>query len=1168
MFHDMSITGMVVGSDKTEEISMKKFITIIYICLIQLLSSEVILLSHFNDGIYGLDKEGKRVEFISVEGKITRNKEGFPFENSVPSSECLDLTGNIGCVKIPAEGHFNLSEGTIMFWVKTTWEGTDRLGYYTFFKIWYDWKHRFMIMKSEKSTNIYFYVTNPNFIEGEWGIKKDISDWKPGEWHHIAVTYFYPKPENPTGTGWLYVDGKLIAKSSNLKRILSIPQYIEVGFDNKYYAPKAYIDELAIFDRALDEREIENIFRIMVEAKKEISFDIDKERKLNELSVPKIETKYEELKIPKIPKGSILIDGNLNEKWWNNSLLIKDFYLYKNKDKKPKVETKSYLLYDEDYLYVGFICDEPYINEISANIRNKDGSVWIDDCVEILIDPDKNPQNFWHIIINTLNSVYDAKNSDSGFNIKGLLSAVKKGNNFWSAEIAIPLLEICERKPVFGDKWGLKLCRERKTEKENLAFPYQEKPFDSYTGFADFIFGEEISNGDMNVSIKGGKPTLGWNEMKINVEEKKGKIREVGLKVFRNTFSKKSILINERNLTINPNEKKEVTLEIQLKDIDTAGILISLEEKGKVFYYQKLEIDGQDVLQEINEDIKEIKKMSVLLEDKDGDIYSNLKNAFEKFEDDMNNNLKKVEDSIDKKIKISDDFIKNMKTIHEEFENMKRNYSLIVWVPEDIWERFYIDQLPKMVISENPIVKISMAKNEYESAAIGISNLLNPEIQIRVIVNDLKDEKGNIFSGENIKVRELIWIRDMNKELRDDPLIENDLNLFNVSLGKTKIIWLTFYCPENIGSGVYKGKIILKPIDILQENFIREIPVEIKVRNFTLPKENPVDVFFWHSAYTNQPMEFLISSVRNRAEHRINWIMGESWWTRGEKYDFSIWDEFFKECKKNQVKLMFGFGVNDINFVEKVIPYLEKHGFKPNEYAFQFFADEFGEDRLEEAIIWGKEIKSKFPQTKWMMDIASTHWKGEKFKLLEKLFPYVDIIINSFSRVYPPDNPQAKFEIEFLKNNKKTFWTYKCSTKMILQPVIEYYRLFPWENWYIKSDGFSYWTYACFLGDPLDVFDITNKGYGWDEGIVYYGYGKNNKIVIDSKRYEALREGIEDYCYLYLLNKKIEEKKKTGMNMKKAEEILNDAVSEVLKEKKSSIIYKWREIISDLIENL
>ncbi|MCM8819100.1 MAG: DUF4091 domain-containing protein [Candidatus Omnitrophica bacterium] len=1134
------------------------------------LSGKVIFLSHFNDGIYGINKNGEKIQLISIEGKITDNKSGFPFQNSIPSPECLDLTGQVGCVKIPIENNFNLNEGTIMFWVKLTWAGTDRLGYYTFFKIWHDWKHRFMIMKSEKSSYIYFYVTNPNFIEGEWGIRKDISEWQPGEWHHIAVSYFYSKPESQTGIGCLYVDGKLIVKSYHLKRILSLPQYMEIGFDNKYYAPKAYIDEFVIFDRALNEKEIENLYKMMIEEKKEISLNIDdKEERMEKLVRPKTENNYGELKIPKIPKRNILIDGNLNEKYWANSLRVSDFYLYRKKEQKSKVETQAYLLYDEDYLYIGFICDEPNMNKIVANVKEKDASVWIDDCIEILIDPEKDVQNYWHIIINSTNTIYDAKSSDPKFDIKGLLSGVKKGDNFWSVEVAIPFKEISKTIPSFGDKWGLKLCRERKIEYENLAYPYQEKPFDSYTGFADFKFGEMISEGEINVHIKGDKLTLGWNEISINLEEKKNQKREIIIKIFKNTFYEKNILMDEKKISLNPSEKKEIVLEIPLKEINISDVLLTIEGKGAVFYFEKFNIEGKDVLERINQDIREIKKLNALLPERKDTFYNEIKNKIKNFEEKVETCFTEIENSLNKKVKIGAAFIKNLEKIDEEFKEMRKYLGLIVWIPKDIWEKFSPESVPETFsYFELPSLKISGAKNEYESAAICLLNLLNPENQIRVIIEDFKNEKGEIFSSENIKVRELIWIRDMNKGLKDDPLIENDLNLFTIPFGKMKIIWLTFYIPNKAASGIYKGKIKLKPLDTLQEEFVKEIPVEIKIRNFALPEENVVDVYFWHSAYTVIPMEFLVSSIKNRKEHRINWIMCEAWWARGLKYDFSIWKEFFEECKKNKVKIMFGFGVNDANFVEKVVSILEQqHGFKKDEYAFQFFADEFGEDRLEKAIEFGKEIKNRFPDTKWMMDIANNVWKGENFKLLEKLFPYVDIITNSFSRVYPPDQPQAKFEIEFLRKNKKIFWTYKCSTKMISQPILDYYRITPWQNWKIGSDGFAYWTYACFLEDPLDMFDLTTKGYGWDEGIVYYAYGKDKKIVIDTKRYEALREGIEDYHYLYLLKKKIEERKKMGLNTSNEEVVLNKAVDEVLKEKTSDIVYKWREIIGNLIES-
>jgi hypothetical protein len=1127
---------------------------------------EVIFLSHFNSDISGIDKNGKKVECISNEAKITTGKSGYPFLNSQPSSECLDLTSSIGCLKIPTEGNFNLNEGTVMFWVKTTWPGTDLLGYYTFFKLWHDWKHRFMIMKSEKSSYIYFYVTNPNFVEGEWGVRKDISDWKPNEWHHIAVTYFYPKIDSQTGIGCLYVDGKLAAKSNSLKRILSLPQYIELGFDSKYYSPKAYIDELAIFDRALGEKEIEGIYKMMAFEKKEISLDIDKIKSEEKLTVPITETSYNELKIPKIPNGSLVIDGNLNEKYWKESLCIKEFYLYGKKE-KPKVETKSYLLYDDNFLYIGFICNEPNIEKISTNVKERDGDVWRDDCIEILIDPEKNPEYFWHIVINTINTIYDAKNSDKKFNIKGLLSGVKKGEDFWSIEVAIPFTEVCKTRPSFGDKWCIKLCRERKVEIENIAYPYQQKPFDSYTGFGEFIFGEEVSEGDIKVSLAGEKPFLGWNEIELNIEERKGEGKEIVVKIFKKKFTGEKEGVSEKVIKISPNEKKKVFLEIPVDSPDISDILICAEKNGKIFYFQNLKVKEDETIKKLSEYIKEIERINFFLKDRKEDIALEIKDKIKKIEEEWRNYKEEILKSINGKTKISETFIGRINLIVENIERIKRMYNLIVWIPKDIWNRFYPTDLP-ISLNQEPILKLSMAKNEYESGAICVSNLLNSEVKMRVILDDLKNESGDILPAENIKARELIWIRDMNRELRDDPLIENDLNLFEIPLGTTKVIWLTFYCGEGIKSGVYKGKIILKPLDPLQKELIREIPVEIKIRDFALPKENPIDVYFWHSAYLPQPMDFLVSSLKSRAEHRINWAMCEAWWSRGEKYDFSVWGKFFEEAKKNNLKIMFGFGVSDVNFVEKVIPYLEKYGFKPDEYVFQFYGDEFGEDRLEKAIEFGKEVKSKFPQTRWMMDIANVHWKGEKFKLLENLFPYVDIIINSFSRVYPPNNPQAKFEIGFLKNNRKTFWTYKFSTRMIAQPIIEYYRLTPWENWVIKSEGIAYWTYACFLGDPLDMFDITNKGYGWDEGIVYYGYGKDKKIIIDSKRYEALREGIEDYCYLWLLNRKIEEMRKNRLSIEEEEKILKQAVDEVLKEKTTTTIYKWREIIGDTIEKL
>jgi len=200
-----------------------------------------------------------------------------------------------------------------------------------------------------------------------------------------------------------------------------------------------------------------------------------------------------------------------------------------------------------------------------------------------------------------------------------------------------------------------------------------------------------------------------------------------------------------------------------------------------------------------------------------------------------------------------------------------------------------------------------------------------------------------------------------------------------------------------------------------------------------------------------------------------------------------------------------------------------------------------------------------------MIDIATAKWRNKNFELLGQLFPFVDIFIDAYSRVYPPDTYQSKFEREFIKKAGKEFWIYTCETKMIAAPVIDYYRLRFWKDWLLGADGDAFWTYACSLGDPLDLLDVQ-KGYGWDEGIVYYG--KDPSIVIDSKRYESFREGVEDYCYLWKLKKLIDGKKDKGENVNDLENMLQQCVNDVLEKKDVLTIYSVREKIADTIEKI
>ena len=72
-----------------------------------------------------------------------------------------------------------------------------------------------------------------------------------------------------------------------------------------------------------------------------------------------------------------------------------------------------------------------------------------------------------------------------------------------------------------------------------------------------------------------------------------------------------------------------------------------------------------------------------------------------------------------------------------------------------------------------------------------------------------------------------------------------------------------------------------------------------------------------------------------------------------------------------------------------------------------------------------------------------------------------------------------------------------------------------------------------------DVWDHSdnpkNKMLYGDNSIAYPG---SNGEVVATKHFEAFREGIEDYCYLYLLKREIEKAEKNGRDARKSKALL------------------------------
>jgi hypothetical protein len=111
-----------------------------------------------------------------------------------------------------------------------------------------------------------------------------------------------------------------------------------------------------------------------------------------------------------------------------------------------------------------------------------------------------------------------------------------------------------------------------------------------------------------------------------------------------------------------------------------------------------------------------------------------------------------------------------------------------------------------------------------------------------------------------------------------------------------------------------------------------------------------------------------------------------------------------------------------------------------------------------------------------------------------------------------------------------------------------YYRLPVWTCWQERMTGYSTWTYKNARWD--------SEGIGPNWGLVYRSnddacppHVSRRELVVPSKRWEACREGVEDYAYLHMLREAIDEAQSRGADtttIEQATNVLHDRPAQVL----------------------
>ena len=131
---------------------------------------------------------------------------------------------------------------------------------------------------------------------------------------------------------------------------------------------------------------------------------------------------------------------------------------------------------------------------------------------------------------------------------------------------------------------------------------------------------------------------------------------------------------------------------------------------------------------------------------------------------------------------------------------------------------------------------------------------------------------------------------------------------------------------------------------------------------------------------------------------------------------------------------------------------------------------------------------------------------------LREMLPYVDIWCPNRDGLILEAKNAGKLAI--IQGSGKPVWTYECEANVKHQTPLGYYRGQAWLAWRHGLTGIGFWSYCTSQDDPWFLPKALH-----DYLLVYPGNG-----VVASKRWEAVRDGVEDYAMLATLRQAVEAK--------------------------------------------
>ena len=500
-------------------------------------------------------------------------------------------------------------------------------------------------------------------------------------------------------------------------------------------------------------------------------------------------------------------------------------------------------------------------------------------------------------------------------------------------------------------------------------------------------------------------------------------------------------------------------------------------------------------------------------------------------------------------------------------------------------------------------IEISLARNEHEDAQVVIEAPWRDVTVTNVTVSELKNANGDVIGADAFTWWYVEFVETMFEPAYrvprvgwyPDPLMP--AGRFTVKAPSRQPVWISLKTAKDTPAGLYRGTVTVTPEGMKPTT----VPIAVTVWDFTVPDRTHLRTLTWMGmgaarsfyGYTWSPEDRKKHDAMVRRyqdillEHRLGpggEVAAHVHKGRDGKYDFSQVDATLERLSgKGMNAFIMGTAPNlkragqdaySPDFVEKFTDMLKVYGDHLRQkgwidMAYVYTYDEAPERHWDQVKRIAKAIKEAAPELRILQCLNQPAG-------VRQLAGHVDVFDVYVAQYH-------KTGVRAMQQKGTEVWLAVCCYPMdrpnlfIEYPLLDA-RILPMFCWKYGAAGFEYWSPVSWGRNwrkkppnhwPGEPWDPNTFGkYNGDGYLLYPGPGG---VPYASIRLKALRDGFEDYEYMWLLEdlvKRADAAGKKGPEVDRARSLLamNDLITDAGDYRKQNAEYfQFRKRVAQAI---